>query len=417
MNKAYQKILVFIGVITGLAGCGEKTDEITTFDPVVWGTDVVHSWKTDVEQQRLTLAYEKMQGIADRWHQDVVAFERRWSGFKSYKDAEKEVLQAGNDLWLRAKATMESKKDFDDRPLYWARLGYIWVIKNSQPEFDITEKEVHRLEEAFESASRGRTDLEYLSDAPFKILITGFDPFLLDRNILQGNPSGIAALVLDGKVIEFNGLKAEVNAVTFPVRYGDFDQGEVESLLKPYYENNLVDMVVTISQGRTDFDLERFPGRRRSATAPDNLNIYSSADSKNPIPGLLDGNEIPGPEFVEFSLPVAAMQQAAGTYAINDNRKVTYLEKGSSEEGIKEPVTVEAGDLQELVDKIAVSGSGGGYLSNEISYRSIRLRDELGSSIPTGHIHTPKPEAFTPEIIEPMVEQIEAMLKNALPAL
>ncbi|WIO74508.1 hypothetical protein QP938_01000 [Porticoccaceae bacterium LTM1] len=417
MNKVYRKMLLLIGVVSGLAGCGEQPDKKTVFDPAHWKTNVEQHWATDTEQQRLTLAYEKMQGIADRWHEDVQAFERKWLVLKSFKEAEKLISQVSNDLWLHAKASMEAKKDFDDRPLYWARLGYIWVIKNAQPQFELTEKEIYQLEEIFESASRGRADLEYTSDAPLKILITGFDPFLLDRNILQGNPSGIAALALDGKVIEFNGQKAEINAVTFPVRYEDFDLGEVESLLGPYYENDSVDMVVTISQGRTDFDLERFPGRRRSATAPDNLNIYAAASSKNPIPGLLGGKEIAGPEFVEFSLPVELMQQATGSYAINDNRKVTYLEQGSSEDGAKEPVTTEAGHLTELADKIAVSGSGGGYLSNEISYRSIRLRNELDSSIPTGHIHTPKPEAFTPEIIEPMVEQIEAMLKNALPAL
>jgi hypothetical protein len=37
----------------------------------------------------------------------------------------------------------------------------------------------------------------------------------------------------------------------------------------------------------------------------------------------------------------------------------------------------------------ARSGSGGDYLSNESAYRATLLRDALGLTIPVGHIHTP----------------------------
>jgi pyrrolidone-carboxylate peptidase len=70
--------------------------------------------------------------------------------------------------------------------------------------------------------------------------------------------------------------------------------------------------------------------------------------------------------------------------------------------------------LSQLNGHIAVSGSGGGYLSNEISYRSIRLRDQLNSNIPTGHIHTPRIQQFEPEIEEKIVKQIRTMLELAL---
>jgi pyrrolidone-carboxylate peptidase len=236
--------------------------------------------------------------------------------------------------------------------------------------------------------------------------LTGFDPFLLDRNIEQSNPSGVAAQMLDGLVIEHAGITAEINTVIVPVRFVDFDQGFIEKTLAPFYALNSVDMVVTVSMGREDFDLERFPGKRRSASAPGNLNIYSGGSKENPVISQLYNRPLPGPEFVEFSLPVAHMLKAEGKFKINDNHQVTTLEK-----------TFQPSSLIELKDAIAVEGSGGGYLSNEISYRSIRLKNQLDSSIPTGHIHTPRIKQFEPETNRAIIEQIVKMLELALPSL
>ena len=55
-----------------------------------------------------------------------------------------------------------------------------------------------------------------------------------------------------------------------------------------------------------------------------------------------------------------------------------------------------------------------GYLSNEISYRSIVLRNKLGSTIPTGHIHTPRISDFNAKTNQAIVEQIKAMLVLSL---
>ena len=217
----------------------------------------------------------------------------------------------------------------------------------------------------------------------------------------------MAALALDGKVIEINGLQAEINTVLVPVRWQDFDAGEIERLLTPFYQTNAVDMIVTISQGRSEFDLERFPARRRSSLALDNLRGFSGGTAENPLPVTLNGKLLKGEEFVEFSLPAAAMMRAKGKYKINDNDKVTTLQKGQ----------VSGLTLTDLQKMTAVAGSGGGYMSNEISYRSIRLRNELHSSIPTGHIHTPIVAAGDQAAMAQVVEQIENMLIMALPTL
>jgi hypothetical protein len=167
-------------------------------------------------------------------------------------------------------------------------------------------------------------------------------------------------------------------------------------------------MIVTVSMGRTEFDLERFPGKRRSVTAPDNLNVLSGGSKQKPVIPKLHNKALPGEEFVLFSLPVAQMQQVQGPYKVIDNHKVTSI--GTS----LKPVSIEPQTLSQLEGHVAVSGSGGGYLSNEISYRSIRLKDQLNSTIPTGHIHTPRIQQFDPDIEAKIVKQIRTMLERSL---
>lgn len=347
-----------------------------------------------------------MPEVLAAFSKEITQFEQRWKNLKSYKQATDLVHDYSSQLWLDAKQRIITSKSYDDRELYWARLLSSKTIRTTKPDFPITSAEQSTLLTLLENGSRGRTDLAYSQNTNKKILLTGFDPFLLDRNINQSNPSGVAALLLDGQVITHNGITAEINTVMVPVRYEDFDQGIIEQLLAPYYAVNNVDMVVTVSMGGKEFDLERFPGKRRSVTAPDNANIVYGGTATAPLVPSLNDRPLPGSEFVQFSLPVSQMQQAQGQFKINDNHKVITLEKA-----------FEAKTLAELEGAIAVKGGGGGYLSNEISYRSIRLRNELNSDIPTGHIHTPRIAQFDPATEAKIVQQIKAMLEQSLVAL
>ncbi|ATC92916.1 hypothetical protein [Pseudoalteromonas tunicata] len=319
---------------------------------------------------------------------------------KNYEAVRQDLYRFGESLWQSEVNNVQQGR-LDDRDLYWQRLNVIKALKQRGAQF--SNQELDALVEVFENSSRGRTELEFTEPAMKKILITGFDPFLLDRNIAQSNPSGIAALLLDGQVIEHNGIKAQINTLMVPVRYKDFDDGEIESALAPFYALNNIDLIATISMGRSDFDLEHFPGRRRSVTTPDNLNVLTGANPSSPIIPLLTGQVLAGPEFVQFSLPYTAMQQAKGNYKINDNREVHTLNKQFS------PT-----QIHELKNEIAVEGGGGGYLSNEISYRSIRLKNLMGSTIPTGHIHTPRIIEFDEKTNQAVMNQIIEMLKLSL---
>lgn len=360
-----------------------------------------------VEEQRISQMNKTFPKLLDVFSDEISIFQHKWQQTSDYQEAKALITIYSNHLWLNAKQEILSTKSMDDRPLYWARLLSSKIMRSVSPQFKIQATQLSTLLEILEKGSRGQTDLAYTKGAMKRILLTGFDPFLLDININQSNPSGVAALMLDGKVIEYQGITAEINTVMIPVIYEDFDKGIIESLLAPYYALNSLDAIFTVSMGRKDFDLERFPGKRRSVTAPDNLNILSGGSNKKPIIPLLHNRLLPGNEFVEFSLPVEQMKLAKGPYKIIDNHKVTTIKNG----------THKAATIEELNGEVAVSGSGGGYLSNEISYRSIRLRNELNSTIPTGHIHTPRIKQFEPVIEAKIVAQIKSMLKQSLVAL
>jgi len=364
--------------------------------------------KLSVEELRLEKAAMEMPDVTKIFSKNIDSFKQAWETANNYPNAKKIIINHAQQLWLDATKVVQHSSTLDDRPLYWARLSMSKVIRETPLFFSPSKPQLKALITLFEHSSRGRMDLEYTKSTDKKILLTGFDPFLLDRNINQSNPSGIAALRLDGQVITYKGITAEINTVMVPVRYKDFDEGIIEALLAPYYALNNVDMIVTVSMGRKEFDLERFPGKRRSVTAPDNLNVLSGGSKQKPVIPKLHNKPLPGEEFVLFSLPVAQMQQIQGPYKVIDNHKVTSI--GAS----LKPVTIEPQTLSQLEGHVAVSGSGGGYLSNEISYRSIRLKDQLNSTIPTGHIHTPRIQQFDPDIEAKIVKQIRTMLEMSL---
>lgn len=360
-----------------------------------------------IEELRTVKAQQVMPKLATYF--DWSSFKGSWSTLADLAVAQRVMNQLGDELWQHSKQQAQNGNVVDDRPLYWTRLTIHSFIKSSKHNFNGTE--LKTLLETFEKSSRGYSDMAYVKLTDKRIFLTGFDPFLLDRNLQQSNPSGLAALLLDGKVIELEymgkTITAEINTAMIPVRYEDFDQGEVENLLAPFYALNSVDLIATMSMGRSDFDLEHFPGLRRSATAPDNVNVYTGANKTNPLVPSLLAAPLKGDEFVLFSLPYQVMMKAKGPYKINDNRGVTILTGGKAKD-------ITANNLVELSDKVAVQGGGGGYLSNEISYRSIVLRNKLGSTIPTGHIHTPRISGFNVETNRAIVAQIEAMLKLTL---
>ena len=283
-------------------------------------------------------------------------------------------------LWSRAVADARAGA-LDDRPLYWARLG----MRAANPGDTKAERLSRGFGVAFPAGEPG-------------VLLTGFDPFHLDRDIRQSNPSGVAALALHGTRI----AGANVRSAILPVCFADFDAGVVEHLLTPIFTGarRPLTLALTISMGGAQFDLDRFPGRRRSSKNPDNQRVLAGGSKRCPlVPTGLDG-----PEFLEFSLPVEAMTAVAGRWRVRDNHDVHTLERGA----------VTATDLADLAACTAVAGSGGGFLSNEVSYRSLLLRAKLGGDFALGHLHTPAVTGHDASALNDMVAQIRRIVAAAV---
>ncbi|CAM5554085.1 pyroglutamyl peptidase [Streptomyces abikoensis] len=270
----------------------------------------------------------------------------------------------------------------DDRPLYWARLGMTRALQEWRPAFRLSGAQRAELTGRVERSSRGQDSLDLPAGTRVKrVLITGFDPFQLDADPRRSNPSGAAALALDGTTIDTPAGPARIEAAVFPVRWADFADGTVERTLLPHFlpGPRRVDLFTTISQGRPGrFDVERTNGAWRGGY-PDNANV--SRTETVPVPPGVPTVR-PQPQWTTTSLPYAAMTAATtGPYPVHDNTEVTEIPAGGTE-----PVDRPDGPTP---GSTARAGGGGDYLSNEIAYRATLLRDAVRLPVPGGHLHTP----------------------------
>ncbi|GAA3821653.1 hypothetical protein GCM10022403_063970 [Streptomyces coacervatus] len=337
-----------------------------------------------VEEQRLDKAVP--QEILERSGFDDAApgLARSLDGVRSYAQARRIVVHEGSALWRRAVERAQGRgpaggdltRD-DDRPLYWARLGMTREVRTWEPEFGLSDQQRAALIDALERTSRGQTDVRYPQGGKGlrRVLVTGFDPFTLDRDIRISNPSGATALALDGTVIRTADGPARVETVVFPVRWQDFAEGTVERTLRPYLKK--VDLFMTVSQGRVGrFDVERTNGAWRGGF-PDNDNIGRTET----VPVSDPASQ---PQWTTTTLPYKEIVAAnTGRFPVYDHTEVTEIPAGGTDAVVR-PDGPTAGST-------ARAGGGGNYLSNEIAYRATLLRDRLGlhDTLPGGHVHTP----------------------------
>ncbi|QIQ04970.1 pyroglutamyl peptidase [Streptomyces liangshanensis] len=342
-----------------------------------------------VEEARLDRAVPRE--ILRRGGFDTVApaFARALGGARSYAAAERVVVRQGQRLWQRAvdraqgrgPARGDLSRD-DDRPLYWARLGMTRELRAWEPGFAVSEAARTRLLGALERASRGQDSMTFAGAsggedrhgrALKRIVMTGFDPFTLDRDVRISNPSGATALALDGTVVTTADGPARIETAVFPVRWDDFAAGTVEQALRGPLSR--ADVFTTVSQGRVGrIDVERFNGAWRGGFG-DNENLSRT--------GLVPvADPASQPQWTTTSLPYAAILAAGtGRFPVYDNTSVTEIPAGGAA-----PVVRPGGPTP---GSAARAGGGGDYLSNEIAYRATLLRDRLGRDIPGGHVHTP----------------------------
>ncbi|WP_020380429.1 hypothetical protein [Nocardiopsis chromatogenes] len=350
-----------------------------------------------VEEQRLS--DDVPQEILRRSGFDGTAadFTRALCSAPNLKAAENAVRRHGDRLWSAAVARVQGTGPYrgasrdtsedglsagDDRPLYWARLGMTSALRRWEPSYELADADRARLIEVLERASRGQDDMAFSGNPNMKrVVVTGFDPFRLDGDMRRSNPSGAAALALDGTVIETEAGPTLVQTAVFPVRWRDFTDGMVESALVPHYTGDRpADAVFTVSQGREGrFDLEAHNGAWRGGS-DDNERVGEAG--MVPIPEGVP-TVSPQPQWSDSTLDRPAIVEATSgsPFPVVDNTQVTEIPAGGTE-----PVVRPGGPTE---GSRARAGGGGSYLSNEIAYRNTLLRDATGRDIPAGHIHTP----------------------------
>ncbi|GAA3460627.1 hypothetical protein ACFFSW_20800 [Saccharothrix longispora] len=315
---------------------------------------------------------------------DVSSFTARLCEARSRSRAQQLAATAGTGLWRAAVDRARSAQAwdaYDDRPLYWARLQATRALRQWTPPFTLSAGDRARLVEAFDLGSRGVTDLAF-ADGARRVAVTGFDPFQLSgTSVRRSNPSGAAALRLDGKVVDTPQGRVVFQAAVLPVLWGAFDQGIVERFHGGALGRG-AHAVVTVSQGRPgQFDVERWAGRWRGGF-PDNNDL----SSVGPAPDAA-GWPQPAHEFIETTLPHERMVGAGTTpFPVLFNRSFCEWPVGTVPgEGFPDCRSDEP-----TPGAAAAAGSGGDYLSNESMYRANRLRLGLGATgVAGGHLHTP----------------------------
>ncbi len=353
----------------------------------------------------------------------AAAFTKALNKTRDATTAEAVVRQYGEKLWQDAtSAARGGGSGTDDRQIYWTRLMLTTALRQWNPSWSPNADTLRRLHtkllQLLEQTSRGMAATAFPTDKPDvkRILISGFDPFGFPNqgDIRQSNLSGAAALALDGETLVEGNVSARVESVVFPVRYADFNEGIAENFLRPHLTGpQPPHLVVSISQGGAQFEMEEWAGRRRSTdTFKENLGLSSGGSKAQPVepPGLAQG-----PEFLGTNVSPAmrgAMRGAVGRKgAIPEETTVQDVTPGASA-----PTTHAAGPS--ATPGQSVEGSGGGFLSNEIFYRNSLLRTQTGSTVPVIHVHTPMlAPGASDKARNDLIETTRKILRSNLPHL
>ncbi len=336
---------------------------------------------------------------------------------------------AGRRLWDLARAARDLGAESHFEPL--TRLRAVIAAIRAAARGAAVQRVFDLVEDAFAFAARGASTIDFRRSVRrgvrlVRVLVTGFDPFEPTGSLRRPdpgtwNPSAAAALAVDGQTVDAGrGARAAIESVVLPVSFGEFAAGLVERIVGP--RRNDVDAVVTVSM---DAGIDPSQGVRleRFAVGAHNLGARG-VEAIPPAPG-----EPIAPAIIESTADVEAL---AADPAVRGPRPtvgtdvtlrfadlgaaraaLTALGLGvggvtSRDAVISDPAAIRtiigtaappdrtrahrirfrAGGREHTAD--VVSGPGGDFLSNEVSYRVLRsLAQASGQPLPASfHVHT-----------------------------
>ena len=309
----------------------------------------------------------------------------------SLDDLTAAVREAGRRLWSTAvdraqgRVVVGELDPYDDRPLYWARTALSATLRRLDSPHLAVQHQRHGLLRLLDRAARGIARDPWPDARPgeLRVMVSGFDVFGLDDSLRHSNPSGAAALQLDGTRLSTPSGDALVRAVVLPVAYGEFDQGVVEDAFGPVLlpGDDRADLIMTISMtSRGRMDVERWAANARGGTQDNQRDQHFGPVARaSHWPQPYDS-----PEWIETTLPYEAMVAAGtGPWPVVLKQGVREWPAGT----FPDPTAVTEGP-DPSPGSTAAAGTGGDYLSNESMYRSNRLRQGLHAwDVPGGHLH------------------------------
>ncbi len=318
---------------------------------------------------------------------------------KKVAEAKKELGEAQAKEKAREKLYKNEKADLDKKLGKAQKIKDRSKIQTVQTAInDAMQKYLDDITKLKDNTADAEDALIICQRAP-KVLVAGFDPFILNEfdnqlllnvttpNILQSNPSGCVALDLVNQMYGF------VQALIVPVRYKDFDgshqrddgQGEgiIEKYLRPWIKE--VDMIITVSQSNpNDYNVDKYATVTRGGFN-DNMDFIRMTGSK----------ALSGIEWIETTLP----------QGMTNAPFVKYDWSYDGKDGRVTP--------PKKADKIDY-GSGGSYLSNEIFYRVAKLRDDMRPSLNTGHFHISKIQGVKEKLKQDEIKEVLKIVRTAI---
>ncbi len=301
------------------------------------------------------------------------------------------------------------------------------------------------IDESFDLAARGVSDISFGGGkSVVKVLMTGFDPFAPSGNLTvppkgTWNPSGAAVLAMDNTEVPARSSKgvpgiAKVQGVILPVSFDQFKagQGMVESIVTSKAAD--IDAAITVSM-ESNIKADQPVRLEQFVVGTEGIPQAGRADKLQPVPAAGSGGA--GDAILESNAPV-------GQIAADTEKKAKDAEKdvvrpdigttitfrfasdaaaraavsklgGSPVPGSPKDVTISDETVIRLIigsmvrqpngidisfraagasfTATVVEGKGGNFLSNEVSYRMLRLlkQRKFPQDPLSFHVHTQNP--------------------------
>lgn len=334
---------------------------------------------------------------------------------------------AGNRLWTLAKRARDLGSESHFQPLSHLRAALRAMRDNANtanvaPVFNV-------IDDSFMMAARGASSVEFTRRGlrraqTIETLVTGFDPFdpggsMRPPSREQWNPSGAVALAMDGKTFNAGGrIRAVVESVVLPVSFSEFRQGLVERIVGQHI--NQLDAVITVSMDPNipptrGVAIERFAvGAHELASG--NLEPIPTAPGGSPGPAIIETSAPVDPIAAERSLraqPPTVRNDISLRFSTSSVADQALIDLGLPASGSRDVTISSLSAIRQILQIMrqpnparahhiqfragtttytadVVSGPGGNFLSNEVSYRVLRqLSRVTGRSVPASfHIHT-----------------------------